>query len=444
MFGATIRAAGTLDHTTCSQRDTLENHINGNHAIHLGATARAEPETAAPNADASAVEPKSPNKSSPAPPSPEHASISALSQSKESEVDKPLTREHLESLTTLDLRAIAQPRGLKVNGLKGDLVFRLLCFLASESRTSGNRKQLEAFANGDLQRICRAQGLSISGTTEDLITRLMEPVQEGQERQEMQDDSDCVQLPNKQPPPFLDVSTAIRRRSVASPSASETVVAASSLSSTAASTAASAHRATSTSSSFSTPSSHSTRRLSKTERPSSSATAGFRASNPDQFSRNASTQPQPPKPKTPPRPQHASLDLYFPVPSDPIVAVTAPILLDTYPPPPADCSVSFTLIETTAPPPVPPFPAFVLPPPPRSFTQSSSSQRPPTGMSLSSCVVIQQARASCVTHPSRVTRHASPCLNPQVLPACARAHHQHLQIVRYSCSRRQPRPPSQV
>jgi hypothetical protein len=80
--------------------------------------------------------------------------------------------------------------------------------------------------------------------------------------------------------------------------------------------------------------------------------------------------------------------------------------LDTFPPSPDADAAPFTLTEKRAPSPVRPFPAFVLPPPPRTFNQSASNQRPPPGMGLASYVVTQQEPH----HPCHLTRHFSLCL----------------------------------
>jgi hypothetical protein len=83
---------------------------------------------------------------------------------------KPINRLHLESLTTPQLRALCQPRSLKVHGCKDDLVFRLLYSFVCESQ---NYEQLDALSLSDLQRVCCEQGLSSSGSKPDLMSRLM-------------------------------------------------------------------------------------------------------------------------------------------------------------------------------------------------------------------------------------------------------------------------------
>jgi len=108
-----------------------------------------------------------------------------------------ITRSYLESLTTIQLRDMCQPWGLKVAGTKADLVLRLMCFIANESGCSGNRKQLEAFVMGDLKSICADKGLPTSGTKEDFIVRLMRPFKKKQERGNAEcDDDDMQELPS--------------------------------------------------------------------------------------------------------------------------------------------------------------------------------------------------------------------------------------------------------
>ena len=333
---------------------------------------------------------------------------------------KTITRDHLELLTTLHLRSLCQARGLKVCGYKNDLVFRLLYYFANDSR---NREQLEALSVGDLQRICRDQGLSPSGTKNDLAMRLMESSTATAEKQVKASEADSAQQPDQHHPPPSDSSSTSRKRIAPSSFESEAPAHASSTFANAppapppaapAADAASsrARAASSPASSLPTtphlgilrivPKATSLRIIPKAiSRPSFSATASSTPRDSNEVPRKRPAQEQPSVPKTAPRPQHASLELHFPVPSDAIVPATPPILFNTDSLP-ADAA-AVTLIENRALSPARPFPPFVLPPPPRLFTQAALNQRPLPGMGLSSCVMLQRAHH----HPSLSARRSS-------------------------------------
>ncbi len=335
-------------------------------------------------------------------------SVSELIASK-----KTVTREHLESLTTLNLRSLCQSRSLKVCGYKNDLVFRLLYFFANDSRS---REQLDALSVGDLQRICRNQGLSHSGTKDDLVLRLMDSSTGTTEKQDSASEADNAQQPDRHPPPTSDSSSTSRKRAAPSsleskaptlasstpantppaPPPAAAAVAAAAAATVAAAVAAAVDTASTRAASSSASSLPTTPHLGilriipkASSRPSFSATASSIPRDLDQVSRKRAAPEQPAVPKTTPRPQHASLELHFPVPTDAVAPATPPILFNTDSSP-ADAG-AVTLIQNRALSPAQPFPPFVLPPPPRSFTQAAFNQRPPPGMGLSSCVVLQRA-----------------------------------------------------
>ena len=357
---------------------------------------------------------------------------------------KPITREYLESLTTLHLRALCQPRGLRVRGFKNDLVCRLLSFFTSDARVSGNHDQLQVSSLGDLQRLCREQGLSTKGSKQEIVLRLMEPSSGSLDNQVRVSHGDSSQPFDQRPLPSSASSRSILKRSVASASVSkgsvEVMPATPVLSSETRVAAASNRAASSLSSSLSASSS---RRISLTLtksklRPFSSDKPSSDFPDGDAHPHKKAMTAPPPATKSQPRPQYASLDLYFPVPSDAIVSVTAPILLDTYPAPLDTEYGPVTLIENMVPSPVRPFPSFVLPPPPRSYSKTLSNQRPPPGMGLSSCVT------ALLAHQQNATCECSRSSLHQVLSARTWTHNKHVQTVWHFCSRRQPRASSEV
>ena len=310
------------------------------------------------------------------------------------------SREKLESLTTLELRELCKPRGLKVCGFKNDLVFRLLFSYATDAQISGNYEPLRDFSTGDLQRICQERGLSTSGTSNDLILRLAEPVS-GTLGDEVPE-SHAQSINQRHPPPSNSPPRASRTAAVAAVAAlhtpttsADSPLASSSLLGvplTMAPAAASTHIASSSSSSSTSSSIRSTSRIlpNAISRPSSisrASSSSLVSELPLKRALHAKPE-QPVPPKTLPRAPVASLDLYFPVPSDPVFSVTAPILVDTYSVSGTDLT-PFILIENAAPHPVHTFPLFVLPAPPRTFTQAAPNQRLPAGLGLSSCVATQ-------------------------------------------------------
>ena len=357
---------------------------------------------------------------------------------------KPITREYLESLTTLHLRALCQPRGLRVRGFKNDLVCRLLSFFTSDARVSGNHDQLQVSSLGDLQRLCREQGLSTKGSKQEIVLRLMEPSSGSPDNEVRVSHGDSSQPFDQRPLPSSASSRSILKRSVASASVSkgsvEVMPATPVLSSETRVAAASNRAASSLSSSLSASSS---RRISLTLtksklRPFSSDKPSSDFPDGDAHPHKKAMTAPPPATKSQPRPQYASLDLYFPVPSDAIVSVTAPILLDTYPAPLDTEYGPVTLIENMVPSPVRPFPSFVLPPPPRSSSKTLSNQRPPPGMGLSSCVT------ALLAHQQNATCECSRSSLHQVLSARTWTHNKHVQTVWHFCSRRQPCASSEV
>jgi hypothetical protein len=329
---------------------------------------------------------------------------------------QPVSREQLESLTTLELRELCKPRGLKVCGFKNDLVFRLLFSYASDALVSGNHELLTAFSNGDLQRICRQRGLSTSGTSNDMILRLAEPVC-GTTSDDVMESRELTINQRHSPPP--DSSIAARTAAVAAgvslhaPATSADLSSAPSSLLFGAAAAASTHIASTSSSSSSASLGRSISRvLPKANlRPSSilrASSSSLDAELPLKRAIHAKLA-QPVLLKSLPRAQAASLDLYFPVPIDPVVSVTAPILVDTYSDSVSGTDFSpFILIENAAPSPVRTFPPFVLPPPPRTFTQAAHNQRLPAGLGLSSCVAMQHAPRNSILITSLPSLYTLP------------------------------------
>ncbi len=320
-----------------------------------------------------------------------HSSFAAAAMSTPKQY---FSREQLESLTILELRELCKPRGLKVCGVKNDLVFRLIFSYATDAQISGNYELLRDLSTGDLHRICRQRGLSTSGSTNDLILRLAEPV--SATRDEVLESH--AQSINQHHPPPSNSSSASRTAAVAavaslhkpktsahSPSASSNLL-------TVAPAAASTPIASSSSSSSTSSIQSISRILPSANSPPSSISRASSSSLDTELplKRALHAKPaQPVLPKTLPRAQVASLDLYFPVPSDPVFSVTAPILLDTTSSVSGTDLTPFTLIENEAPHHVQTFPLFVLPAPPRTFTQAAPNQRLPAGLGLSSCVATQ-------------------------------------------------------
>ncbi len=311
---------------------------------------------------------------------------------------KPITREYLESLTTLELRALCQPRGLKVCGYKNDLVCRLIGFFANNSRISGNRAQIEALSLQDLQRVCREQGLPSSGSREDIAMKLMEPVSTLPVKHGRDLDVDDSRPSNGLTASCSESSSGPHSRAEISDSKDvDGVSSQSSVLPTEPLKAASSKRTASEATSLLASSERISRSLTKTA-PRSTATPSSDSGDlhaslhqrtaqrhPSASLHKKVLQAQPSAQLPQPRPQFASLDLYFPVPSA-ISSVTAPILLDNYPPPPDSECAPFTLIGKCAKSSVQPFPLFVLPQPQRFYANTCVTQRPPPGLGLSSCV----------------------------------------------------------
>jgi hypothetical protein len=327
---------------------------------------------------------------------------------------KTITRELLESFTTLELRAFCQPRGLKVCGYKNDLVCRLIAFFVSDARATGNHAQLEALSLQDLQRVCREQMFSTSGTKEDIVMRLMAPPTAtlGKHGREL-DSVDASHATNESHASGSESSSAPRRRAVVTAGKdSEDVVLPSAVLPPPPRVTTASNRASNSPSLIPASSSERISRALTRAKPSCTAMASSGSGHEHAFLQNIAmqarpaasphtktmqpppsdslnnkiVQAQPPAAMLQPRPQYASLDLFFPVPMDTIVPVTAPILFDTYPPPlDAECT-PFTLIENSPSSAAQHFPSFALPPPPRCYTKASQIQNPPPGMGLSTCV----------------------------------------------------------
>lgn len=343
------------------------------------------------------------------------------------------SREQLESLTTLELRELCKPRGLKVCGFKNDLVFRLLFSYATDAQISGNYEPLRDFSTGDLQRICRERGLSSSGCANDLILRLAGTI-DGTIRDGLGDkalESHAQSINQHHPPPSnsSSVSRDATDAAVASlhtPTTSAHSPSASSSLSTMAPAAASTHNLSSSSSS-STLSIRSISRILPSANPRASSILRASSSSLDSelpLKRALHAKPaQPVLPKTLPRAHVASLDLYFPVPTDPMFSVTAPILVETSSVSGTDLA-PFTLVENGAPHRVHNFPLFVLPAPPRTFTQAAPNQRLPAGLGLSSCVATHHFPCNSTFFTSFSSFFTSPgttsvfLVSPQALANC--------------------------
>jgi hypothetical protein len=110
----------------------------------------------------------------------------------------------LESLTTLQLRALCQLRGLKVSGYKNDLVFRLLYSFANESQ---NYEQLDDISLSDLQRLCRDQGLASSGSKPDLMSILIDSITRAAGKQGEPSQASSTKRPDCEDPPLSNSSS---------------------------------------------------------------------------------------------------------------------------------------------------------------------------------------------------------------------------------------------